>query len=92
MEFTNNDIEKLMEEYSVLADIIIEKYNEKDYVHCYPLTPLEKIHRHIPVIKSCSALKNRCAFSPEGNIYPCDVMMYDEYCIGNVDRDLMKNG
>ena len=26
MEFTNNDIEKLMEEYSVLADIIIEKY------------------------------------------------------------------
>lgn len=86
MEFTNNDIEKLMEEYNVLADIIIEKYNEKDYVHCYPLTPLEKIHRHIPVIKSCSALKNRCAFSPEGNIYPCDVMMYDEYCIGNVDR------
>lgn len=85
MEFTYDDIERLMKEYSKLADLIIERYNKKDYVHCYPLTPLEKIHRQIPVIKSCSALKNRCAFSPEGNIYPCDVMMYDEYCIGNIE-------
>ncbi len=86
MVFTDEQISKLMEEYDSLADIIIKKYKEGKYVRCYPLTPLDKIHKGIPTIKSCSALKNRCAFSPEGKIYPCDVMMYDEYCIGSIEN------
>ena len=38
-------------------------------------------------VYTCSVLKNRCAFSPTGEIYPCDMMMYDEYRIGDI-----KNG
>jgi uncharacterized protein len=86
MLFTDDQINRLMKEYDKLADIIIEKYKHKEYVRCYPLTALDKIHNGIPVIKPCSALNNRCAFSPDGKIYPCDVLMYEDYCIGNIEN------
>lgn len=88
MLFTEKDIDELLIEYEKIADLIIRKIKKKEYVGCYPLTTfMEKIHNNIPTIRPCSVLKNRCAFSPTGEIYPCDMMMYDEYRIGDI-----KNG
>lgn len=87
MQFTERDINTLKEEYNKLIDLIIEKLEQGSNIQCYPLTTfLEKIHKRKPMLGCCSVLKNHCAFSPDGKIYPCDMMMFDEYCIGDIRR------
>lgn len=87
MQFLREDIEVLKEEYSKVADIIIDRYRRGDKAECYPLTTfLDKIKMKKPMLGCCSVLKNHCAFSPDGKIYPCDMMMFDDYCIGDIEQ------
>lgn len=87
MLFTEKDVDKLIEEYDELAELLIDKYKKGEFVECYPLTTfLDKIHNKLPMVRPCSVLKNKCAFSPEGKIYPCDMLMYDKYSIGDIEN------
>lgn len=92
MQFSEKNIDELILEYEKLTDFLIQKYKKHEYVGCYPLTAsLDKISDHIPIIRPCGVLKSKCAFSPSGQIYPCDVMMFDDYCIGDVKNGFDNN-
>ena len=39
----------------------------------------------------CGAGTSMIAIGTQGNVYPCHMLMYDEYCIGNIKYDSIKN-
>ena len=39
----------------------------------------------------CGAGTSMIAVGTQGNVYPCHMLMYDEYCIGNIKYDSIKN-
>lgn len=87
--FTQNDVVILKEEYDKLTDIIIDRINGGEEVVCFPLmNNLKKLEKRQPVKYRCGALSNSLAFDPNGDIYPCDMLMWDKYRIGNIDEGI----
>lgn len=39
----------------------------------------------------CGAGTSMIAIGTQGNVYPCHMLMYDEYCIGNIKQTSIKN-
>ncbi|WP_211373330.1 radical SAM/SPASM domain-containing protein [Paenibacillus faecis] len=87
MCFTPEQIEELKREYDQLADLLLDKLISGERVGCYPLLKdLNKLHTRRPVLQVCSTLNRRVAFSPDGKIYPCDMLMWDDYCLGDTEQ------
>ncbi|AFS77852.1 radical SAM domain-containing protein [Gottschalkia acidurici 9a] len=92
LQFTVDDIEYLKKEYEKLSDLIIQKITEGKNISCYPLLNyLDKLHYKKPVFLTCGTFNNRVSFAPDGNIYPCDMLMWDKYKIGNINEGIYKD-
>lgn len=84
-KFTIKDIDFFKQQLNILSEYIIKCIEKNKVINCHPLTDdINRIHNRIPRIRKCNVLNGLYAFSPEGIIYPCDVLMYDEYQIGNI--------
>ncbi len=92
LQFTKEDIEDLKKEYEKLADLILKKIEEGENISCYPLLNyLNRLHNKKPVFLTCGTFNNRISFSPEGDIYPCDMLMWDKYHMGSVKEGIEQN-
>lgn len=84
-KFEQADINLLKDQFDILTNYILECIDNDKVISCHPLTDdIKRIHCRIPRIHKCNVLDGLYAFSPEGTIYPCDVLMYEEYEIGNI--------
>lgn len=89
--FTEEHIKKLKEEYSKLADIIVKRILNGEKINCHPLMDnLSKIEKNRPVFTKCGVLNTMLAFDPYGDIYPCDMLMWQKYKIGSIHEGLDK--
>ncbi len=87
--FEENDAGFIKRQIDILSEYIIECIDKNKVISCHPFTDdINRIHNRIPRIRKCNALDGLYAFSPEGSIYPCDVLMYDEYKIGNINAGI----
>lgn len=90
--FSETDIAIIKEQVDILSRYIIECIDKNKIINCHPLTDdIKRIHYRIPRTRKCNVLDGLYAFSPEGNIYPCDVLMYDEYALGNIYTGMDEN-
>lgn len=91
-KFTKKDIDDLEGEYSHLADRLINYIIEGKKVSCHPLlTKIGKLNKRKPINIKCGTLYNMLAFDPFGYIYPCDMLMWDDYCVGSTKVGLDYN-
>lgn len=91
-QFIEEDIDFMKVQFDILLQYILKCIDEDKVISCHPLTDdINRIHNRIPRLRKCNALDGLYAFSPEGNIYPCDVLMYDEYENGNIDTGINKD-
>ena len=90
--FAETDIAIIKEQLEILSRYIIECIDKNRIINCHLLTDdIKRIHNRIPRTRKCNVLDGLYAFSPEGNIYPCDVLMYDEYELGNIYTGMDEN-
>nr|WP_278001576.1 SPASM domain-containing protein [Clostridium botulinum] len=88
-QFNESDIEILKKEYEKLTDIVIKRITEGKETSCYPLMSninLLNKRRHRKL--KCGALNKLVAFDSVGDIYPCDMLMWDKYKIGNIQKGI----
>lgn len=84
-QFAEEDINFMEEQFDILLQYILKCIDKNKVISCHPLTDdINRIHKRIPRLRKCNVLNGLYAFSPEGNIYPCDVLMYDEYESGDI--------
>jgi uncharacterized protein len=89
--FTEKDVEILKREYEKITEMIIDRMNYKENVVCYPImNNLKSINKRKLVKFKCGVLSNFVAFDPKGDIYPCDMLMWDKYCVGNISNGIDK--
>lgn len=87
--FYHDDIEKIKNQYSSLAELIVKNISEGNKISCHPLTThMGRLHKRKPIILKCGSLENFLAFDPSGTIYPCDMLMWDKYRLGDVKEDI----
>lgn len=86
--FTKEHIEILKKEYDKLADILIERISKGQKISCHPLMDnLKRLDEKKPKKTECGVIASMFAFDPIGNIYPCDMLMWDDYKLGNVKSE-----
>ncbi|WDV45242.1 radical SAM protein [Clostridiaceae bacterium M8S5] len=93
-KFCKEDIEEIKNEYSKLADMLLDFMIRGKKISCHPLlTNLDRLYERKPIRRKCGSMYNLFAFDSFGNIYPCDMLMWDEYKLGNIngDYDLRKH-
>lgn len=74
--FSETDIAIIKEQVDILSRYIIECIDKNKIINCHPLTDdIKRIHYRIPRTRKCNVLDGLYAFSPEGNIYPCDTLL-----------------
>lgn len=89
--FTEDDIRILKNEYEKLTELIIRRIIDNKKVNCHPImTNIGRIHNRRPIKLKCGALTNLLAFDTNGGIYPCDMLMWDDYNIGDIENGIDK--
>ena len=92
LKLTKEHIEILKEQFDLLAKYIVESISNNKYIYCHPLMDnIEAIYKRRPKLKKCDAPYDMIAFSPDSKIYPCDMLMWDEYEIGDLDSGIDSN-
>lgn len=87
--FSKDDIDFLKKEYEKITEMIINRMKNKQEVVCYPImNNLRKLKDRKPVKFRCGTLSNFIAFDPKGDMYPCDMLMWDEYKIGDISKGI----
>lgn len=86
------DVEIIIDEYDKLYDIFLERLNKNPEISCHPFTThIGKLHSRVPILEKCGAGINLCAIDPKGDIYPCDMLMWDKYCLGDIENGIQYN-
>lgn len=84
--FNKSDISIIIEEFEKLTRYIIHNISNDVRVSCFPLmTNLKNLELRIPKISKCNVLNGLYAFSPDGEIYPCDMLMWSKYKLGDIN-------
>ncbi|WP_097004343.1 radical SAM/SPASM domain-containing protein [Lacrimispora amygdalina] len=88
-EFTEEQLITLKGEYDKLAVYLAEEIGNGKNLDSKPLlSRIYEIHNRKPRYNYCGAFQNSVGISPEGEIFPCDWMMRDEYKIGDLDTGI----
>jgi radical SAM additional 4Fe4S-binding domain len=92
MLFDSNSIEVLKNEYDRVADIILQRIRNEKKTNCYPLMRnIGRIHRRKPLKMRCGVLNKLLAIDARGNLFPCDMLMWDQYTLGSLDTGIDKD-
>lgn len=84
-KFSEKDIEIIKNECRKVEEIILDRIRNKLYVSVHPiLTRIGRLHYRKPLLRRCGVNNNLFACAPDGTIYPCDMLMWEEYKLGNV--------
>lgn len=90
--FNKDHMDILKNEYDILADIIINRISKGEKINCHPLIDnIGNLDNRKPVKFKCGVLMSMLAFDPFGYIYPCDMLMWDKYKLGNIKDGLDKD-
>ncbi|WP_054743637.1 SPASM domain-containing protein [Cellulosilyticum ruminicola] len=83
--FSQKDIDKLKIEYEELCELIISLLKERKMPSCHPLMRnLGCLHERSYYRLRCGVLKKQICIDPVGNIYPCDMLMWNQYAMGSI--------
>lgn len=83
--FLEKHIEILIMEFEKLTFYLIEELDSGKKISCYPLlNESDRLKKRSPKISKCGALKNMIAISPKGIVYPCDMLMWNDYELGKI--------
>lgn len=84
--FTLKQIEEINNECNQLAKYVAEQIEQGKVISAYPIMDnIWTLAKRMPKLSSCSVPYNQCCFGPDGKIYPCDVLMWDKYCMGGME-------
>lgn len=87
-EFTLKQIEEINNECNQLAQYVADQIEQGKKISAFPIMDnIWVLAKRMPKLNSCSVPYNQCCFGPDGKIYPCDVLMWDRYCMGEI-RDM----
>lgn len=83
--FDNDKINVIREECKKVEEIILTYIREKREISCHPiLTRIGRIHNKKPIIKRCGVYNSLFACDSFGDIFPCDMLMWEKYKLGNI--------
>lgn len=86
-KFSDEQLNELKEECTKLAKYVINEIALGRNIICSPLMDkIRELYNRVPTISNCAVPHNQCAIGPDGKIYPCDMLMWDEYCFGDVNK------
>ena len=85
--FTINQIEEINKECNQLTEYVVNKIEQGKAISAYPIMDnIWTLAKRMPKLSSCSVPYHQCCFGPDGKIYPCDVLMWDKYCMGEIEN------
>ncbi|KNY28940.1 radical SAM/SPASM domain-containing protein [Pseudobacteroides cellulosolvens] len=88
-KLTKEDVDILKKEYEKLSLYLLEKIKNNQKVSCYPLLDdIKRINERRLKIKKCGVLNNMIGISPDGNLYPCDMLMWGDYKLGSISTGI----
>mgnify|MGYP003278650964 FL=1 len=93
--FDKNSVETIRKECRKVEDIILQNIRSKNNISCHPiLTRIGRIHQRRPLLNRCGIYSSLFSCDPKGKIYPCDMLMWNQYKIGDIfqgiDTDTVK--
>ena len=93
--FDNDKISVISEECKKVEEIILTYIREKKEISCHPiLTRIGRIHKRKPIISRCGVYSSLFACDSFGDIFPCDMLMWEKYKLGDIytgiDPDIRK--
>lgn len=87
LTFTEEQIQEVKTECSKLAKYVADEIEKGNNISVFPIMDnIWGLHKRIPKLNSCAVPYGQCCIGPDGNIYPCDVLMWDKYCLGNIEK------
>ena len=85
--FSREQIDEVKEECSKLAEYLVKEICNGRNIFASPLMDtIWELYNRIPKLNSCQVPYRQCMVGPDGEIYPCDVLMWDQYSMGNIKR------
>lgn len=83
---TENDLEKVYEQYDILADELVKRHNQpNDFAFFHFTVDLSQGPCVVKRLTGCGAGSEYVAITPDGDIYPCHQFVGDEsFKIGSV--------
>lgn len=88
-KFNDKDIETIKNECKKVEEIILDRIKNNLYVSVHPiLTRIGRLHYRKPLLKRCGVCNNLFAIAPDGVIYPCDMLMWNDYKLGSVTKGI----
>lgn len=89
--FTDEQVDLLLKEFDKLTLYLLKLINKNRQIDCAPLmSNIGNLHSRIVNTTHCYAPYGLIAFSPDCEIYPCDVLMWDKYKIGSLKDGVNK--
>lgn len=83
--FSPEQIEEINNECNQLAEYVAQQIEQGRTISAYPIMDnIWTLAKRMPKLSSCSVPYRQCCFGPDGKIYPCDVLMWDKYCMGEI--------
>ena len=87
--FSEKDMEVIKEECRKVEELILDRIRNKLCVSVHPLlTRIGRLHYRKPLLKRCGVNNNLFACAPDGAIYPCDMLMWEDYKLGDIAKGI----
>lgn len=82
-------MEVIKEECRKVEELILDRIRNKLCVSVHPLlTRIGRLHYRKPLLKRCGVNNNLFACAPDGAIYPCDMLMWEDYKLGDIAKGI----
>lgn len=87
LKIDDKDADILIDEYKKITQYLTKIVDRNETINCYPLTDgLLELEKRQPKYCKCTTMENIIAVSPDFKLYPCDMLMWDDYEIGTVEE------
>lgn len=89
-QFTQAEKEILKDEYRKLANYLMEMIGLGKYeFSCKPLlNNMNNLYKRRPNFSKCGILSSSISVAYDMKLYPCDGLMWDQYCLGDLNRGI----
>lgn len=86
-QFTNKQIDEIKNECSKLAEYLVREISNGRNICASPIMDgVWELYNRMPKLNSCEVPFGQCIVGPDGKIYPCDVLMWDQYVLGSIEK------
>lgn len=83
--FSKKQLKLILAECDKLAQYLVDEISGGKEKFASPIMDnIWRIYNRLPQISKCSTPGGHCIVAPDGEVYPCDVLMWEEYCLGSI--------